>query len=100
MVALSSTEAEYIALGEAAKDAVWLREWLIAVLGLKIPIRVPCDNRAALLIAANDTDTARTRHYSVRHHFVRELIRSNQLKLEWISTDEQAADLHHSTKVL
>jgi hypothetical protein len=93
MVALSSTEAEYIALGEASKDAVWLREWLTAVLGLTVPIRVLCDNQAALKIAANDTDSARTRHYSARHHFVRELIQSNQLKLEWTSTRDQAADM-------
>ena len=93
MVALSSTEAEYIALGEAAKDAVWLREWLTAVLGLTVPIRVLCDNSAALKVAANDTDSARTRHYSARHHFVRELIQENQLRLEWVSTQEQAADL-------
>ena len=93
MVALSSTEAEYIALGEAAKDAVWLREWLAAVLKLTVPIKVLCDNQAALKIAANDTDSARTRHYSARHHYVRELIQSNQLKLEWTSTQEQAADM-------
>jgi len=93
MVALSSTEAEYIALGEAAKDAVWLREWLTAVLGVTTPIRVLCDNQAAIKIAANNADSARTRHYSARHHFVRELIRSNQLKLEWTSTHEQAADM-------
>ena len=93
MVALSSTKAEYIALGEAAKDAVWLREWLTAVLGVTVPIRVLCDNQAANKIAANNADSARTRHYSARHHFVRELIDSNQLKLEWISTQEQAADM-------
>jgi len=93
MVALSSTEAEYIALGEAAKDAVWLREWLTAVLGVTVPIRVLCDNQAALKIAANDADSARTRHYSARHHYVRSLINSHQLKLEWVSTAEQAADL-------
>lgn len=93
MVALSSTEAEYIAMGEAAKDAVWLREWLTAVLGVTVPIRVLCDNQAALKIAANDVDSARTRHYSARHHFVRDLIQDNQLKLEWTSTQDQAADL-------
>jgi hypothetical protein len=93
MVALSSTEAEYIALGEAAKDAVWLREWLTAVLGLTVPIRVLCDNSAALKVAANDSDSSRTRHYTARHHFVRELILENQLRLEWVSTQEQAADL-------
>jgi len=93
MVALSSTEAEYIALGEAAKDAVWLREWLTAVLGVTVPIRMLCDNQAALKIAANDADSARTRHYSARHHFVRILIDQHQLKLEWVGTDEQAADM-------
>ena len=93
MVALSSTEAEYIALGEASKDAVWLREWLTAVLGVTVPIRVLCDNTAAIKIAANDADSARTRHYSARHHFVRDLINTHQLRLEWVSTEEQAADL-------
>jgi Reverse transcriptase (RNA-dependent DNA polymerase)/Integrase core domain len=93
MVALSSTEAEYIALGEAAKDAVWLREWLIAVLGATIPIRMHCDNQATIKIATNDADSARTRHYSARHHYVRQLLKENQLSLEWTNTNEQAADL-------
>ena len=93
MVALSSTEAEYIAMGEAAKDAVRLREWLNAVMGVKVPVRVLCDNQAAITIATNVSDTARTRHYSARHHYVRELIESNQLKLEWTSTQEQVADM-------
>jgi len=52
-----------------------------------------CDNSAAIKIAVNDSDSARTRHYSARHHFVRELIHTHQLKLEWVSTEEQAADL-------
>src|ERR1700746_2901681 len=93
MVALSSTEAEYIAMGEAAKDAVWLREWLISVLGVETPIRVLCDNQAAIKIANADNDSARTRHYSARHHYVRQLINEHQLKLECTNTNEQAADL-------
>jgi hypothetical protein len=93
MVALSSTEAEYIAMGEAAKDAVWLREWLSAALGVTVPIRVICDNQAAIKIVANNTDSARTRHYSARHHYVRELVQENQLKVEWTNTHEQAADM-------
>ena len=93
MVALSSTESEYIAMGEAAKDAVWLREWLIGVLGITVPIRVLCDNQAAIKIVANNTDSARTRHYSARHHYVRELVDEHQLKVEWINTHEQAADM-------
>lgn len=95
MVALSSTEAEYIAMGEAAKDAVWLREWLIAVLGVTAPININimCDNQAAIKIAANNTDSARTRHYSARHHYIRELIHDNQLKIEWTNTRKQPADM-------
>jgi hypothetical protein len=93
MVTTSSTEAEYIAMGEAAKDAVWLREWISSVLDREIPIRLMCDNQAAIKIANNYTDSARTRHYAARHHFVRELIQDNQLKLEWVETTKQAADM-------
>jgi hypothetical protein len=77
MVALSSTEAEYIAMGDAAKDAVWLREWLLSVFGLAIPVRIICDNQAAIKIVENNTDSARTRHYAARHHYVRELVKEN-----------------------
>jgi hypothetical protein len=93
LVALSSTEAEYVALGEAAKDAVWLREWINGVLGTYIPIKLRCDNQAAIKIVNNETDSARTRHYTARHHYVRDLIKQNQLSIEWTSTDTQAADL-------
>jgi hypothetical protein len=93
LVALSSTEAEYVALGEASKDAVWLREWINGVLGVYIPIKLRCDNQAAIKIVQNETDSARTRHYTARHHFVRDLIKHNQLSVDWTSTDTQAADL-------
>src|SRR4051812_14873643 len=93
LVALSSTEAEYVALGEASKDAVWLREWINGVLGVYIPIKLRCDNQAAIKIVLNETDSARTRHFTARHHFVRDLIKHNQLSVDWTSTDTQAADL-------
>lgn len=93
-VALSSTEAEYMALGEAAKEIMWLRMILTE---LNIPIITPTiifiDNLPAARISQNDTDHDRTKHIDVRHHYIRDLIKDGLIRPEWISTHDQLADI-------
>lgn len=94
IVAASTTEAEYIALAEAAKEAVWIRH-LLRDLGVKqdLPIDIYEDNRAALLLAKNPINHGRTKHIDVRYHLVRERIDMGDIALHPVSTEDQTADL-------
>ncbi len=94
VVALSTTESEYIALAAAAQQAMWLRQVLDDV-GEKLagPIQLFEDNQAAIQIARNPILHKRTKHIDVRHHYVREVVGKGQLELIYIPTKDQLADL-------
>jgi len=76
-IALSSTEAEYMALAHALKDGIWIRLFLI-ILGLPFPSPFPllCDNQSALNIANSEAVHSRSKHIDVRHHFIKQVIAS------------------------
>lgn len=93
-VALSSTEAEYMALSEVMKCALYL-EGIVAELKLdclpKIVIYI--DNLGAKLLAENPIVQPRTKHIDIRHHFIRETVRNNRFTLTHVPTEEMAADI-------
>ena len=93
-VALSSTEAEYIALTESAKEAIHY-EGLMRELRLHdlCNINVSCDNLEAKHLAENSYFHSRTKHIDIRHHFTRDAIKVKNLSLNYISTNEMAADV-------
>ncbi len=92
-VALSSTEAEYIALTQATKEAIWFRAFL-KDLGQeqKGPTIIYEDNKSAIALATNPINHQRTKHIDVQHHFVREKIKSREIEVKHTSTGEQLAD--------
>jgi hypothetical protein len=92
-VALSSAEAEYIALSAAVQEATWLTTF-INELGFKQePTKIFVDSQAAKAIAENPVHQARTKHIDIRHHFIRDQVTQGKVNLEWCSTQEQTADI-------
>jgi len=75
LLALSSTEAEYLALFEASKTIMWLRQFLTE---LGYPPSTPTiiyeDNKSAINIIHNGNDKGRTKHMDIRYHYIRELV--------------------------
>jgi hypothetical protein len=92
IVALSSCEAEYIALSDAAKESQWLRNLHYELNNFINPIIIYEDNQAAIKIAENNMFSNRTKHIDIRYHFIRELIQNNQIKLKYCSTEDMIAD--------
>lgn len=93
-VALSSTEAEYMALSESTKEAIHLRNFLLDLgFGALSEITVYCDNNGARKLAENPVFHSRTKHIDVRHHFVREAVDKGLIKITYVSTDNMAADI-------
>jgi hypothetical protein len=93
LIALSTAEAEYIALTSVAREVLYLKsllEELYEPADEEIPIY--CDNQGAIALASNNKFHARTKHIDIRYHFIRALIRSKDFALQYIPTDENIAD--------
>jgi len=91
-VALSTTEAEYMALGEASKHAVWLSR-LLGDLGYPVDtVEIMGDNRGSLFLSQDPVFHKRTKHIDIRHHFIRDLVNGKRIKLSHVPTSEMAAD--------
>src|ERR1700679_4325537 len=75
IVSLSTTEAEYICLSDAAREATWLRN-LYAEIGFpqEEPTLVYGDNLSALAIAENPRYHRRTKHFDIKHHYIRDQV--------------------------
>jgi hypothetical protein len=96
-VALSSAEAEYMALAAATQEAVHLRQLMIdidPVYEARLPpVHIFEDNTGAIAISNNPVHHERTKHIDVRYHFIRERIAMNHICIHYISTDKMIADL-------
>jgi len=93
VVALSTTEAEYMVATQACKEVIWVQR-LMEELGHKEQkILVYCDNQSALHIARNSTFHSRTKHIGVQYHFVREVVEDENVDMQKIHTKDNLADV-------
>lgn len=95
-ISLSSAEAEYMAMSTASQEILWLNTLLkemFSHVNVKKHIKLFVDNQAALLISKNDVYHDRTKHIDIRYHHVRECIQNGIYEVEWVSTQEQLADI-------
>ncbi|CAI5714757.1 unnamed protein product [Peronospora destructor] len=94
-IALSSTEAEYMALSEATQEAVWLKAFMCE-LGEDAgdgAVMVYKDNQGAIALAKSPEFHKRIKHIDIRYHFVREKVKDGQVVLDYCPTQEMLADL-------
>nr|GEZ18510.1 retrovirus-related Pol polyprotein from transposon TNT 1-94 [Tanacetum cinerariifolium] len=86
---LANPEAEYMALTEAVKEAIWLR----GLLGVELSnVAVNCDNQGAIRLSRNYVFHERTKHINVRYHFIREVLEAKTVKLIYVGTEHNVAD--------
>ena len=94
-VADSTTEAEYIAASEAAKEAVWIRKF-IAELGvipsIYNPVDLYCDNNGAIAQAKEPRPHQKSKHIQRRYHLIRDIVDRGDVKISRVSTDANVAD--------
>ncbi|GBE80154.1 hypothetical protein SCP_0213570 [Sparassis crispa] len=93
-VASSTTEAEYMASAEAAKEVVWLRT-LFKEIGFEQqdPTILFEDNTAAISIARDPQFHAKSKHFDVKHHYVREKLRDKYIDIHYCPTEDMIADI-------
>ena len=93
-VTLSSTEAEYVASSEVAKEAIFVKNLLDSI-GIKIelPITIRVDNVGAIYLANNYSTSQRTKHIDIRAHFLREYIENGIIKVLFTKSEDNDADI-------
>ena len=94
IVALSSTEAEYVAVCQAGQEAVWVRQFLEAVgYDMSAPTTMFVNNTSAVCVARNPEHQTRMKHIDVRWHWLRDCVEKKVFKIEHIGTDKMPADI-------
>lgn len=96
-VADSSTVAEYMAMTYATKEIMFLRN-ILEELDLHAvygggAITMKCDNQGAMHLAMNNGYSPRTKHVAIKHHFIREAVDNHIVKLEYVDTEHNLADI-------
>jgi hypothetical protein len=94
IVALSTTEAEYVAATSAGQEILWLRN-LLGELGYKFssPSSLYIDNQSALSVAKNPEHHGRMKHLDLRLYWLRDEVEKGNINLIHLRTDEMPADI-------
>lgn len=94
IVALSTSEAEYVSVSAATQEVVWLRKLLADIQAIpEKPTVIMEDNQGAIGIAKNPILHSRTKHIDIKYHYVREALQEGIIILRYCSTDNMIADL-------
>ncbi|KAE8253847.1 hypothetical protein A4X06_0g1181 [Tilletia controversa] len=93
-VAMSTVEAEYIALAEGLREGLWLRN-LLTELGFppQVPFQIHTDNEGTRMIAKNPEAHKRTKHIALRYHAVRERTKAGEIDIVRVDTHDNPADV-------
>ena len=87
-VALSTTEAEYIAAKTCCAQILWIKQQL-KDFGIKLnetPIR--CDNTSAINLTKNPIQYSRSKYIEIRYHFIREYVQNKDIILDYVCTEK------------
>ena len=91
-VALSTIEAEYMAVTHASKEVVWLHRLCSSMALVQRAIRIDCDSQSAIFLAKNPAYHSKTKHIDVQYHFVRDMIEDKTVLLVKVDTLKNTAD--------
>ncbi|RVW39496.1 Retrovirus-related Pol polyprotein from transposon RE1 [Vitis vinifera] len=94
VVARSSAEAEFRAVAQGMCEGLWLKKLLEELcITIELPIKLYCDNKAAISISHNPVQHNRTKHIEVDRHFIKEKFEKGIICMTYIPTREQLADI-------
>ena len=93
-VTLSSTEAEYVALSEVAREVKFVYQLLDGMgMKVKLPIVIRVDNLGAVFMSENVSVSQRTKHVDVRYRFVQEFVFDGFIKVIFVKTENNDSDI-------
>ncbi|GJS11897.1 hypothetical protein Tco_0368693 [Tanacetum coccineum] len=91
--AISSTEAEYIALSGCCAQILWMRSQLTDYGFGFNKILMYCDNKSAIALCCNNVQHSRSKHIDIRFHFIKEHVENGVIELYFVNTEYQLADI-------
>ena len=100
IIALSTTEEEYIATSHACKEVVRLKGLLGELGKVQNTIKVFCNSQSAIHLAKNIAYHSKTKHILIKYHFVRHVVDEGGVVLEKVHTKENSADMFTKTVTL
>ena len=93
-IALSFVEAKYMATIQASCEALWLRKLLVDLIDQELRATVIyCNNQSCIQLSENPVFHDRSKHIEIKYHFIRDYVQRGAVELQYISTDEQVADV-------
>ncbi|GJX92404.1 hypothetical protein Tco_0345730 [Tanacetum coccineum] len=91
--AISSTEAEYIALSGCCAQILWMRSQLTDYRLVLKKIPLYCDNKSVIAICCNNVQHSRSKHNDIRHHFIKEQVENKVVELYFVRTEYKLAGI-------
>ncbi|GJS99525.1 hypothetical protein Tco_0820695 [Tanacetum coccineum] len=93
VLAISTTEAEYVSAGKACQQALWMKQALIDY-GIRLDdVPIMCDNKGAIDLSKNPVQHSRTKHIEICHHFLRDNIQKGNISIEKVASEDNIADI-------
>ena len=92
-IALSTTEAEFIAATEACKELLWMKKFVNELGSVQKRYVLYCDSQSVIHLGKNPTFHGRSKHIDVKYHWIRDVLDSKLIELEKIHTDDNGADM-------
>ena len=95
VIATSTMEAEFVACFEATVHALWLRNFILRlglVDNIEKPLRIYCDNSAAVFFSKNDRYSKGAKHMDLKYLSVKEEVQNQRVSVEHIGTELMIAD--------
>lgn len=92
-IALSSTEAEYMALTSTIQEGIWLKAIYKEIFAEEEKITIFGDNKGALQVIENNSFSSRTKHMDIKYRFIKQKMDAQEIKIKYLSTNEMPADI-------
>ena len=93
IVALSSCEAEYVAIATATCQGLWLSRLLEDITDASpAQFKLLVDNKSAIALSKNPVHHDRSKHIDVKFHFIRDCVETKEVQIDHVGTDDQVVD--------
>jgi transposase InsO family protein len=93
VIALSTTEAEYVALCDAAREAIWIRQVMAEISNEMIVVNIFEDNTSSISAARGNSEHSKTKHIDTQYLWIKQAVEMKKISITYKETEEMTADM-------